>query len=332
MKNMYLIIVSVLTISFLLIPLIATENSGLNKTSSNISTSISSGATQKNDYELDILNEIKLYLTDKETVLKLDKNEYILGVVAAEMSADNNIEALKAQALAAYTFAYRKHAQNKKTNSNYDLTNDSTLDQRYIDEETRKNKWGEKFTENEKKIKQAVESINNKLIVYKGEPILAAYHAISAGKTETAKNVWGTDYPYLQSENSVGDLLCTDFYSELTISSDEFVRKITELGVEVNVAVENIIGESNKSSAGTVLTIKLCGSNITGAKIREVFGLRSAAFDIVYKNNNFVFTVSGYGHGVGMSQFGANYMAQQGSDYKEIITTYYRGCEIVDIN
>ena len=160
---------------------------------------------------------------------------------------------------------------------------------------------------------------------------MAVYHAISAGKTETAKNVWGTDYPYLQSENSVCDLLSPDFYSEVNVSVDDFIKKITELGVEISGETANIIGKCNKSPSGTVLDIELCGNKITGAKIREAFELRSSAFDVVFKNNNFVFTVSGYGHGVGMSQFGANYLAKQGSDYKEIITTYYRGCEILDI-
>ena len=328
---MYLIIVLVLTMSFLLIPLLATNGSEISNAPSVNGTSLSSDKIHTDNAKLEELSQIKLYLTDEKTTLSIDKNEYILGVVAAEMSAENNIEALKAQALAAYTFAYRKHIQSSKANSEYDLTNDSTLDQSYIDEEGRKTKWGEKFTENENKIKQAIEAIDNQLIVYNGEPILAAYHAISAGKTETAKNVWGTDYPYLQSENSVCDLLSSNFYSEVSVGVDDFTKKITELGVQISGDTENIIGKCNKSPSGTVLNIELCGSKITGAKIREAFDLRSAAFDLVFKNNNFVFTVSGYGHGVGMSQFGANYMAMQGSDYKEIITTYYRGCEIVDI-
>lgn len=329
MKNMYLIIVLVLTMLFLLIPLLATEQSGKNEISKKDSTSLLSENTKMNYISLD---KIKLYLTNKEEIVTLGKEEYILGVVAAEMAADNNAEALKAQALAAYTFAYRKHLQNNKAGNEYDLTNDSTLDQRYIDEEGRKIKWGEEFSKNENKLKQIVQSVSNQLIVYNNEPILAVYHAISSGKTETAKNVWGSDYPYLQSENSVGDLLCAEYYSELKVNSDEFIHKITGLGIEVNCEAEKIIGSSKKSQSGTVLELELCGKKCTGMKIREAFGLRSAAFDIIFKNNMFVFTVSGYGHGVGMSQFGANYLAQQGSDYKEIIATYYRGSEIVNIN
>lgn len=331
MKNMYLIIVLILTMSFLLIPLLATNGSKEGEKIIISSTSTSKDEIHTENDEFEILDEIKVYLTDSQTTLTVEKDEYILGVVAAEISAENNLEALKAQALAAYTFAYRKHIQNSKTNNEYDLTNDSTLDQRYIDEEERRVKWGEKFDDNENKLKKAVEAVKNQLIVYNGEPILAAYHAISAGKTETAKNVWGTDYPYLQSENSVGDLLCADFYSELSVSADDFTKKITELEIQVTGEMDKAIGTIKKSPSGTVLNIEVCGKKVTGAQMREAFALRSAAFDVIYKEGSFVFTVSGYGHGVGMSQFGANYMAQQGSDYKEILSAYYRGVEIVDI-
>jgi len=331
MKNMYTIIILVITVSFLLIPLLATKNekndsdSAINKTSSvsdNINNDINEYAT---------LTEIKLYLNDEKKTLTLSSEEYIVGVVAAEMSAENNPEAIKAQALAAYTYAYRKHIQNKESNNDYDLTNDSTLDQGYLNKDSRKEKWGDNFSEFENKIIQNVKSVKNQLIVYKGEPILAAYHAISAGKTETAKNVWGTDYPYLQSENSVGDLLCPEFYSQVTVSKDNFIKKLTELGAKCETDATTYIGESKKSEAGTVLNIELCGKSFTGTQIREAFELKSAAFDIAFKDDNFIFSVSGYGHGVGMSQFGANYMAQQGSDYKEIISAYYKGAEIVDI-
>lgn len=331
MKNMYLIIILVLTVSFLLIPLLATEQSKVEPTSSLSGTSNSGEKPSVTGNKLTELDEIKLYLCDKKTVLTLDKEEYVLGVVAAEMSAGNNIEALKAQALAAYTYAYRKHIQNSEINNEYDLTNDSTLDQGYLDLDARKAKWGDSFNEYEKKLKQAVAAVNNEIIVYNGEPILAAYHSISSGKTETAKNVWGTDYPYLQSENSVCDLLSPDFYSETIVPIEEFKIKINELGAELKENEETFIGESKKSSAGTVLSIVLYGKAMTGADIRKTFDLRSAAFDITFKNNTFIFTVSGYGHGVGMSQFGANYMAQQGSDYKEIIATYYRNCDIIKI-
>ena len=152
MKNMYLIIVLVLTMSFLIIPLFAVEKSPINSSSQGLKGT-SSSENIAEEIKLEDLSEIRLYICESEKVLTLKKQEYVLGVVAEEMSADNNIEALKAQALAAYTFAYRKHMQNKDTNTEYDLTNDPTLDQGYLDEEARKTKWGENFTANQDKIK-----------------------------------------------------------------------------------------------------------------------------------------------------------------------------------
>lgn len=317
-------------LSFLLIPLMAVDENKIsifnqdNRTSQPEDKSI-------HKTELERLNKINLYITEEKKTIALEVKEYIVGVVAAEMSAENNVEALKAQALAAFTYAYRKHQQKGENNNEYDLTNDSKIDQRYLNSDDRKMKWGDNFEEYEKKVETAVEEVKNKLIVYNNEPILSAYHSISSGKTETAKNVWGTDYPYLQSENSVGDLLCPEFYSEVVISPDDFATKLSILGVTPETEYNKFIGETQKSESGTVLSIKLCNRNFSGAEIREAFDLKSAAFDLVLKDGNFVFSVSGYGHGVGMSQYGANYMAQQGSNYKEIISAYYRGTEIIDL-
>jgi stage II sporulation protein D len=345
MKNMYLIIIFVITTVFLLVPLLATKNEKINIVSKNEGTSFSgdgldassriesneNNASENAKVKFEELKEVRIYLGSEEKIVTLNIEEYLIGVVAAEMSAANNIEALKAQALAAYTYAFRKQLQNNQTTNEYDLTDDSKSDQRYINQDARKNKWGEKFEENESKIKQAITEVKNKLIVYNNEPILAVYHRISSGKTETAKNVWGSDYPYLQSENSVGDLLCPDFYSEVSVTAEDFSKKLTDLGATGTGEFSKFIGKSNKSSAGTVLTIELCGKSFSGVQIREAFNLKSAAFDLAFKDNNFIFSVSGDGHGVGMSQYGANYMAQQGSDYKEIILAYYRGSEIIDI-
>lgn len=325
-----MIIILAIIISFLLIPLIAVnEEKIMLKPENNGTSSLDEETTEESKIvKFDVVN---LYLGEEKQIVKLEISEYIVGVVAAEMPAENNIEALKAQAIASYTYAYRKHLQNKQTNNEYDLTDDSKLDQRYINKEERKTKWGSNYEEFENKIKSAVDAVKNQLIVYNNEPILAAYHSISPGKTETAKNVWGSDYPYLQSENSVGDLLCPEFYSEVVVTKEEFIKKLTELGATPGENINEFIGENNKSEAGMVMSIELCGKVFSGVEIREAFELKAAAFDLSLKDENFVFSVSGYGHGVGMSQYGANYMAQQGSDYKEIITSYYRGCEIVDI-
>lgn len=325
MKNGYLIIVVVLALSFLLVPLLAVEDKTSTGENSAAESANPSGAASESKSAAE--NEIKLYLSSEKNTVVVKTKEYIIGVVAAEMPAEYAEEALKAQTVAAYTYLCRKAQENSK--AEYDITDDSNLDQGYISKEKREEKWGEKAKEYEAKITACVEAVFGKTITYDGEPILAAYHAISSGKTETANNMWGIDFPYLQAENSVGDLLAPEYLSEAVFTAEEFAQKLKALGAEASGDAESYIGESLKSESGTILKITLCGKEITGADVRSAFGLRSAAFELTYSaEKGFVFSVKGYGHGVGMSQFGANYMAQQGSSYDEIILAYYRGVKI----
>lgn len=327
MKNLYLVITLALTFSFLLMPIIAVEKDNDEKTTP-LGTS---STTVKKESDLNAIDEFRVYISGSEKVQNVETQQYILGVVSAEMSADSSKEALKAQSIAAYTFAYRKYLQSKSSSLDYDVTDDPSLDQGYLDSEGRKKKWGDKTSENEKKILEAINEIKNMLIVYKGEPILAAYHAISPGNTESAKNVWGTDYPYLQSRSSAYDLLSPNYLSEVRSNTADFTKKMTSLGATPTGQAEKYIGKSNKTSAGIVDTITLCGKSFKGSQIRQAFNLRSSAFDISFKDNTFIFSVTGYGHGVGMSQFGANYMAQQGNTFEEIINAYYKDVEIVTL-
>lgn len=323
MKNVYLIITLVLLLCFLLMPLLAVSDGGGN--------TVTSQKNSASNVKLNEVNQIKLFLSKEKKVVTLSVEEYLLGVVAAEMSIDYHDEALKAQTVASFTFAYRKILQSKENSAEYDITDDISLDQAYLDSGGRGKKWGEKQAANEEKLKNIINSVKNQIIVYGSEPILAVYHAVSPGNTETAKNIWGSDYPYLQSENSVGDLLAPDYLSEVKFSADEFKEKISSLGAKAGEDATKYIGDIKKSTAGTVLKITLCGKEFSGVEIRNAFSLRSAAFDLVLKDKEFVFTVMGYGHGVGMSQFGADYLAKQGSKYTEILAAYYRGISIVEI-
>lgn len=322
MKNLYLSLTLILAFSFLLMPLIAVD-SGETETPGTSSMPITDTANLKS------IDEFKVYLKEDEKIVKVKTAEYLLGVLAAEMPATNSAEALKAQAVASYTFAYRKALQN--SGSDYDLTNDSSLDQGYFDAEARKAKWGEKQAEYEKKLKDIIAAVENMLIVYNNEPIFAAYHAISPGNTEAAENVWGSAYPYLKSKSSAYDLLSPQFLSEVKVSAEDFKTKLASLGATPSGDAAKYIGKNTKTTAGTVKKITICGKDFTGAELRTAFNLRSAAFDIAFSNDTFVFTVNGYGHGVGMSQFGANYMAEQGSTYTEIIKAYYEGVKIVKL-
>ena len=259
------------------------------------------------------------------TVTEYAVSDYIFGVVAAEMPALYEKEALKAQAVAAYTYALNKLNQNKDLN--YDITNDFNVDQSFITVETAKERWGENADEYTEKIKTAINEVEGLAITYKSEPINAVYHAVSSGKTESCKDIWGKDLPYLQSVSSEDDKLAQNYISEAVFSSEEIKEKLGEQ-VDFKGECENWFKESERTIAGSVKFITVCDEKISGSKIRSALNLRSSNFDVKYSDGNFTFLTYGYGHGVGMSQNGANCMAKQGSDYKEILLHYYTNCKI----
>ena len=310
MKNSYLIILAVIMASMLFLPLAATA---LPATQGGAALTV---APQTED---------AVRLKTDAGITEIGTDEYLAGVVAAEMPAEYTEEALKAQAVAARTFLSYKKAQNAK--EDYDITADESIDQAFLSEEQLKEKWGEDFSKNLEKIKAAVAATENELIFYDGAPIMAVYHAVSSGKTETAVNVWGKDYPYLTVTDSIGDLLCPDYLSTVKVSAEDFKNQMGEF-VELLGEAKGWLGESESTESGTVSKIFVGGKGFKGSELREKFSLKSSSFDSTFDGTNFVFTVRGHGHGVGMSQYGANYMAQQGSDYREILSWYYKDCEI----
>ena len=268
-----------------------------------------------------------LRVLDKEsgTVTEMTPEEYIFGVLAAEMPALYDKEALKAQAVAAYTFALNRQTEN--ADKDYDITTDMGTDQSFITEEKAREKWGDKADEYCDKLKGAVKEVENFAVTYDGKPILAVYHAISSGKTEDCENVWGKAYPYLKSVASPGDSLAPDYISKAVFSADDLRDKLSKT-VELSGEPQDYFGKTERTASGTVKSIEVCGSDLSGGEIRSALSLKSSDFEVLYKDGEFVFTVYGYGHGVGMSQYGADCMAKQGSDFKEILLHYYRGCRV----
>lgn len=266
----------------------------------------------------------KILNTQTNEVSEILYDDYIFGVVAAEMPALYEIEALKAQAVAAHTFAL--HRKNTNSDKEYDITNDFTIDQAFITEADAREKWGDKADEYIKKIKTAVGETKNLALTYDGEIALTVYHAISFGKTEDCQNVWGGSRPYLVSVSSIGDKLSPNYISNKAVTLVELKTAFSELELSDNPT--DYFKSPQKTDAGTIKTITVCNNEITGSDIRKRLDLQSACFEVKYENDAFQFTVYGYGHGVGMSQNGANYMAQQGADFKEILCHYYQGCKI----
>ena len=255
---------------------------------------------------------------------EMSAEDYITGVVAAEMPALYETEALKAQAVAAYSFALRRRAENK--DKDYDITTNPAIDQSFIGDELLREKWGDKAEEYEEKIRSAVKAVAGQTVNYKGEVALTLYHAVSSGKTESSKEVWGGSYDYLVGVDSVWDKLSPNYLSSVSLTLQEFKKS---LGEEYSlVKSDSDIKILSKSKNGSVKKLSICGKEISGEELRGKLKLKSLCFTYKIKEEKIEFTVMGYGHGVGMSQFGADYMAKQGADYKEILKHYYKGVSV----
>jgi stage II sporulation protein D len=250
--------------------------------------------------------------------------EYLAGCVAAEMEAGHHLEALKAQAVASYTYArYRLGPGGKDS-----LSDSGKSDQGYVDAAQRKARWGEDFALYEAKVEQAVDAVLGQAVTREGKPILAAYCAVSAGRTESAENYWGDDLPYLQSVDSPGDKLSPDYSRTVTLQADDVKKALEQAGAKPGKDPAKWFGAPERSEAGTVLEIEAGGKTFSGRALREALHLRSANFTIACKGGAFEVKCLGFGHGVGMSQYGADFMARQGSGYKEILEHYYTGCTV----
>lgn len=252
-----------------------------------------------------------------EKIINLTPAQYIVGVVAAEMPASFETEALKAQAVASHTYALYQMGiilkNPDKTLKGAFISTDSSRFQAYLSKKERENLWGKNFESYEKKITDAVSCVINEILVYENEPIIAAFHSLSPGQTEASEDIWGKHLPYLISVESP--------YENNKISEKSFTKKETEeiLGKNYNIKDFKIL---SRTDSGTVLKAFL-GKTMTGSEIRKMFNLNSANFTIKAENDTLTFTTYGYGHLVGMSQYGANFMAQEGKNYKEILSHYY---------
>lgn len=269
------------------------------------------------------VKEFKILDTETEKITTLSCEDYIFGVLAAEMPALFEEEALKAQAVAAYTFARYKAEQNK--DNAYDLTADFTTDQAFITKEKAVEKWGENAAAYTKKLEDVVKSVSLLRITYKGETINAVYHAASNGKTASSEEVWGKALPYLKSVESVGDTKYEHYRVEKKFTAAELKTLLAE---KLEFEGDSPFGKIEKTESGLVKTIEICGKAISGNEVRSLLDLRSTTFEVSSCEDGFIFTTYGYGHGVGLSQHGANHLAKEGKTFKEILLHYYSGCKI----
>lgn len=263
---------------------------------------------------------------------KVSTTDYVIGVIAGEMSPESPMEALKAQAVAAYTYALYKRNLRIQNGYEYDLTSNHTSDQEYLSKTQQVALWKDDYSKNRSILESVVDQVNGIAITFGSKPILAVYHSVSSGKTEAAANIWSGNYPYLQSVQSSADLLSPEYKSEVKYSAFDFADRALDLGVTLVGAPNTWLGESIRDEGGYVTKYMLLGHEISGANMRSAFSLSSTDFDLEYKEEEFVFTVRGKGHGVGMSQYGAKVLAEQGSSYQEILSHYYPGTIIQKID
>jgi stage II sporulation protein D len=257
--------------------------------------------------------------------------EYLVGVVAAEMPASFELEALKAQAVAARTYTYYiKNHGGCSSHAGADICTNSGCCQAYVALDEMQENWGDKFGTYLDKIETAVEATRGEKIYYDGEEIQAFYHACSGGWTEDCANVYVESLPYLKSVESDGEEGYSHFYGRVSVTPREFVEAMKKFSPSINLSVGDLasgIGEIKRFGSGRVESIKIGNEYFTGREVRGIFKLNSADFDVSV-SDEVIFDTKGFGHGVGMSQDGADAMAKRGSDYLEILTHYYSGVTV----
>ena len=270
---------------------------------------------------------VLLTVQDGETVESMALDQYLRGVVRGEMPASFELEALKAQAAAERTYVYYQLAAGRKeAHPDADVCTDPGCCSAWLSEEAAREKWGEDFAGWESRIEEAVAATDGQTALYDGQPILAVFHSSSAGKTAEAGDVWSGDVPYLRSVDSPeGEETVPNYYSAAEFTAAEAKTLLAQAHPELTFSggPDKWFGAVERDDSGRVSTVEVCGAPLRGVEVRRIFSLRSACFTIDAAAERVTFRVTGYGHGVGMSQYGANELARQGKTWQEILMWYY---------
>ena len=278
---------------------------------------------------MDSQTQIRVALDDG-SVLTLGLDQYLWRVVAAEMPASFEPEALKAQAAAARTYTLSKLGRTVENHPDADVCTDITCCQAYIDPDQAAANWGDSAAAYTAKITAAVSETDGMAILYDGQPIQAVFFSSAAGRTVDAVEVWGNSVPYLTSVDSPEGEEVPNYHSTATFSLDDFKSKLLGKYPEADLSGDPAGWFQNltPNSAGGVETIDVGGVTVSGGALRTLFDLRSTSFTVTASADGVTFSVTGYGHGVGMSQYGANALAREGKTYDEILKWYYTGVEV----
>ena len=340
MKKILLYILSFIILFFIL-PIIftITPKAETEEVVSNIENVTQEQPEQEEEttiYDYQKYKTIKLFHSGSGQIEELPIDEYLYGVVSSEMPANYEAEALKAQAIVARTYTIYQIMNNSGKHPGADICDNSSCCQAWISKDERLSKWApEEAESNWNKIVDAVNSTSGKIITYQNKPINAFFHSNSGGKTESSLNIWGgIDYPYLKSVETAGEEGYTQYSSEAKFTKEELLNKLKEKyeDCEIDYSQENCIQILEYTTSGRVKTIKFGNKEIAGTEARTILGLRSTNFTFTISGDEIIFSVIGYGHGVGMSQTGADALAKSGSNCEEIIKHFYTDVEIVEVN
>ena len=276
--------------------------------------------------------DVTLTMQDGDTTEQMTLERYLTGVVRGEMPASFEMEALRAQAAAERSYVYYQLAAGRKdAHPDADFCTDHTCCSAYLSETAAREKWGGDFAPWNTRVEQAVSDTDGQVVLYNGRPILAVFHSSSAGCTAAAGDVWSGDLPYLVSVDSPeGEETVPNYYSTVTFTAAEAKEKLLAAHPELKLSgtPDRWFGAAAENGSGRVETVSVGGTDIEGTELRRIFGLRSACFTVAADSESVTFRVTGYGHGVGMSQYGANQLAREGKTWQEILEWYYTGATV----
>ena len=345
--KLYGVIVLLLFLSMLFLPLFSLfgEADGHNNEISSVFAAVDSGVKEENltdkgeastastqnsteavseISENDASQSVAVLMTESGEVNNVDIFEYTVGCVAGEMPASYEKEALKAQAVVSYTYAL--YMKGKSGSKQDELTDDSAVNQSYMTKKEMKEKWGDSYEKYLKIYESAFNEVKGEYITYGGEIIKPAFHAVSSGRTNSAEALWGKEVPYLVSCPSEGDKLSENYITTVCFTQKQ-LNKCFEKYIDGDFSIDEIESDNNRLVKKAVVSSK----SFTGEEFRKILSLRSPSFAVTQEKNKYKFTCYGYGHGVGMSQNGANFMAKQGMTYDEILKHYYKGIKIENV-
>ena len=270
-----------------------------------------------------------LRVLDGDTVTEMSFSDYLQGVLRAEMPASFQEDALRAQAVAARTYTYYKMSSGGNHGDTADICTDHSCCQAFLGKDRAADNWGKNAERYEAKIENAVSATDGQVMLYGGTPILAVFHSSSAGETWNSGQVWAQDLPYLQSVSSPEGEGVPNYYSTVELTEAEFREKFLAARPEADLSGPASEWIQDPVTDGVhVERITIGGVPVSGPSVRSIFGLRSASFTAEAGDGKITFYVTGYGHGVGLSQYGANAMAEAGSTWREILEHYYTGVTI----